>query len=188
MSGRSRRKSPTRRSLLCAALSAVVAAATGCGYVLVGKASNVPEDVRRVFLEPFANRTGRAEVEQFLTQAVADELVTRPRFDLVASAAEADAMIRGAVTSFRVVPITFGDDGRAQEYELVIVADVSFVRLPIAEKGEEDIIWANDRYQFRESYEFAGADEAFFDRENIAIEDSAERFADTMVTDLLEAF
>ena len=161
----------------------------GCGYALVGKASNIPDDVQLVFLQPFENRTARAEVEQFLTQAIADELVTRRRFDLVSTEAESDATIRGAVTSFRVAPITFTNDGRAQEYELAIVADVSFrrsVKVPGGEEGE--VIWANDRYQFKESYEVESADSDFFDRENIAIEESAERFADTMVTDLLEGF
>ncbi len=160
----------------------------GCGYTLVGKASNIPEDIRRVFLQPFENRTGRVEVEQFLTQAVADELVTRPRFELVATEADADATIRGAVTAFRVAPITFTDDGRAQEYELTIVADVSFQRAAPSPGEDVEVIWANDRYQFKESYEVESADSDFFDRENLAIEDSAERFADTMVTDLLEGF
>ena len=161
----------------------------GCGYALVGKASNIPDDVRLVFLAPFENRTTRVEVEQFLTQAIADELLTRRRFELVSTEEESDATIRGAVTAFRVAPITFTNDGRAQEYELAIVADVSFRRSAKTPGGEEgEVIWANDRYQFKESYPVESADSDFFDRENIAIEDSSERFADTMVTDLLEGF
>lgn len=170
-----------------AMLSVLVLA--GCGYALVGKASNIPEDIRTVFLQAFENQTTRVEVEQFLTQAVADELVTRPRFDLVSTEAEADAIIRGTVTALRVAPITFTNDGRAQEYELTIVADVSFRRTGQTPAGEEgEVIWANSQYQFKESYEVESADSDFFDRENLAIEDSAERFADTMVTDLLEGF
>ncbi len=178
---------PTRVVAAAAALAAGLALG-GCGYTLVGRASNIPEDIRRVFLQPFENRTTRAEVEQFLTQAIADELVTRPRFELVATATQADAVIRGAVTAFRVAPITFTADGRAQEYELTIIADVSFRRSPTPTGEEGETIWANDRYQFKESYEVESADSDFFDRENLAIEDSAERFADTMVTDLLEGF
>ncbi len=161
----------------------------GCGYTLVGRASNIPEDVQQVFLQPFENETDRVEVEQFLTQAIADELVTRRRFELVSTEAESDAVIRGAVTALRVAPITFTNDGRAQEYELTIVVDVSFSRSGTPPDGEEvEVIWANDRYQFKESYPVESADSDFFDRENIAIEESAERFADTMVTDLLEGF
>ncbi len=178
---------PVRLVAVVSVLAAGLALA-GCGYTLVGKASNIPEDIRRVFLQPFENRTTRVEVEQFLTQAIADELVTRPRFELVATENEADAVIRGSVTAFRVAPITFTSDGRAQEYELAIVTDVSFRRVPTPTGEEGEVIWANDRYQFKESYEVESADSDFFDRENLAIEDSAERFADTMVTDLLEGF
>jgi outer membrane lipopolysaccharide assembly protein LptE/RlpB len=183
------RRSTRRKRLGEAATLLPVLVLAGCGYALVGKASNIPDDVQQVFLAPFENRTSRLEVEQFLTQAIADELLTRRRFELVSTEAESDATIRGAVTAFRVAPITFTNDGRAQEYELAIVADVSF-RRTVATPGEEDgeVIWANDRYEFRESYPVESADADFFDRENIAIEDSAERFADTMVTDLLEGF
>lgn len=174
---------------LASALMAVTLLLAGCGYTLVGRASNIPEDVQHVFLQPFENETDRVEVEQFLTQAIADELVTRRRFELVSTEAESDAVIRGAVTDLRVAPITFTNDGRAQEYELTIVVDVSFSRSGTPpDGGEPEVIWANDRYQFKESYPVEGADSDFFDRENIAIEESAERFADTMVTDLLEAF
>ncbi len=176
------------RLVVVATTLATGLALSGCGYTLVGRASNIPEDIGRVFLQPFENRTTRIEVEQFLTQAIADELVTRARFELVATEGEADAVIRGSVTSFRVAPITFTSDGRAQEYELAIIADVSFRRVSSPTEEEGEVIWANDRYQFKESYEVESADSDFFDRENIAIEDSAERFADTMVTDLLEGF
>ena len=178
---------PVRLVAVATAVAAGVSL-SGCGYTLVGRASNIPEDIRQVFLQPFENQTTRVEVEQFLTQAIADELVTRPRFELVATAGEADAVIRGSVTAFRVAPITFTSDGRAQEYELAIIADVSFRRIPSPTGEEGEVIWANDRYQFRQSYEVESPDSDFFDRENLAIEDSAERFADTMVTDLLEGF
>jgi len=59
---------------------------SGCGYALVGRGSNLPPEVRNVYLKPFENGTGRARVDSILTQAVADELVTRQRFAVVASA------------------------------------------------------------------------------------------------------
>ncbi|HVS65839.1 MAG TPA: LPS assembly lipoprotein LptE [Thermoanaerobaculia bacterium] len=163
---------------------AVTLALTACGYALVGRGANIPEDVRLVYLAPFENRTQRAEVEQFITQAMADELVTRRRFTIVSSPeADVDAVLSGAVTSFAVTPITFDDAGRATEYEITILAQVIFKR-PEAEEP----IWANDRYQFRENYEVEADAVGFFDRENLAIEETAEKFAESVVTDLLEGF
>lgn len=157
----------------------------GCGYALVGRGSNIPEDVRRVYLEPLENRTTRSQVEQFLSQAIADELVTRQRFVLAASSGEADAVLEGAVVAFAVTPVTFGADGRASEYEITITARMSFKRTG---GDEDDVLWSNDRYVFRENYEIDPSEAGFFDRENVAIAESAERFAETVVTDLLEGF
>jgi outer membrane lipopolysaccharide assembly protein LptE/RlpB len=160
-------------------------AAGGCGYALVGRGSNVPEDVRSVYIAPLANRTQRSQVDQFLTQAIAEEMVNRRRFDVFNSAAGADAELSGQVVAFAVTPVSFDPQGRATEYEISITTAVEFKRLG----GEEDeVIWKNDRYLFRENYpvEVTGTD--YLDRENQAIEDAAEKFAETMVSDLLQGF
>lgn len=169
------------RSLMV--LGLLAASLLGCGYALVGKGSNIPEDIKRVYVEPLANATQRLEVEQILTQAILDELVTRRRFDLVRGPSEADAILKGTVTNFRVTPVTFDNEGRAQEYEISIVADMSFRRV-----GDREPIWAADRYQFRQNYEAEGSSGDFFDQETLAIELTSVEFAATMVSDLLEGF
>jgi len=159
----------------------------GCGYALVGRATNIPADVTKVFVKPFDNQTTRSEIEQFITSAVVSELVTRQRFTIVNGAAGADASISGEITNFRVTPITFDADGRATEYETTILASVAFRRRPIVEGEPGEEIWSNSRYLFKETYEIDASDE-FFDQENIALDETAELFAKTMVSDLLEGF
>jgi outer membrane lipopolysaccharide assembly protein LptE/RlpB len=157
---------------------------TGCGYALVGRASsNVPADVHSVYIKPLENRTQRSQVEQALTRSIADELVTRNRFSVVGSAEGADAELSGAVTGFDVRPVTFDATGRATQYEIIVVAQIAFKRM-----GSDQVIWSNDRYVFRESYEIEASGTAYFDREDEAIEQAAEKFAETMVSDLLEGF
>lgn len=155
----------------------------GCGYALVGRGSNVPDDIRTVYLSPFENLTQRAQIEQFITQSIADELVTRRRFNLVGGETEADAVLSGSVVAYRATPLTFDEQGRADEYEVAVTARVLFRRA-----GSEDALWANESYVFKENYELQGSEEDFFDRENIALEETARRFAETMVSDLLEGF
>lgn len=157
---------------------------TGCGYALVGRSSSLPADIKAVYVAPLENQTTRAQLEQFLTSAITDELVTRRRFEIVRSAAEANAQLVGAVTSFRVTPVTFDADGRAQEYEISIVAAVKFQRTG----ADGAVVWENDRYLFRETYEIDASADDFFDRENEAIAEASLRFAETMVADLLEGF
>jgi outer membrane lipopolysaccharide assembly protein LptE/RlpB len=161
-----------------------MAALSGCGYALVGRATSVPDDVKSVYLKTFENRTQRTQLDQILTRAVADELVTRRRFEVVATAAAATAEIRGAVLAFDVNPVSLDPQGRATEYEIIITAQVRFVRLDEA----QTVIWASDRYQFRHSYPVDASRAQYFDRENLALEDVSEDFAETMVSDLLEGF
>lgn len=176
---------PRRRSALGAVLVVLALAAvlSGCGYALVGRGSNIPEDVQRVYLSPFENLTPRAQIEQFITQSIADELLTRRRFTLVGGESEADAVLSGTVVSYRATPLTFDADGRADEYEVAVTANVQFRRV-----GSDDALWSNESYLFKENYELEASEEEFFDRENIALEQTARRFAETMVSDLLEGF
>lgn len=180
--------SPTRRepvrTLLSLALLATVLPLASCGYSLVGRASNLPSDVAKVYIRPLENGTQRSQVEQFLTSAIAQELVTRRRFQVVPTLANADAELSGAVTGFLVTPVTFDREGRATEYEISILTRMSFRRTD----DSRTELWSNDRYQFRENYKLDVSAEGFFDLEDTAIEKLAERFAETMVTTLLEGF
>ena len=165
-------------------LAALLLLATvGCGYGLVGRTSNLPEDVRSIFVETLENKTTRAQVDQILTVAITNEFVTRQRFEVVADRSSANAVLSGTVTNFRVRPVTFTSDGRAREYEITITAQMEFKR-----NGEDEVLWANPAYLFRESYELELESVSFLDTEDQALIDVAEKFAETMVIDLLEGF
>ena len=167
-------------------LAAVTVA--GCGYNLVGRASNIPEDIEVVYIEPLVNGTQRTQVEQILTQAISDELVTRRRFTVANSAAGCDATLRGRVVTFGVRPLTFDDDGLADNFEISITVDMKLERPPKLGDDEGEVIWSNSRYVFRQDYPLESGSAGYFDRENLAITETSERFAETLVTDLLEGF
>ncbi len=176
------------RTILTAGVLPAVAVLAGCGYTLVGQASTIPEDVRTVYVEPLVNATQRAQVEQILTQAISDEMVTRRRnFTVSSSFGDADAILRGRVVSFDVRPLTFDENGLADNFEISITADMRFERPPKPGQDEGEVIWSNARYFFREDYPLEEGAE-YFDRENLAIEETSVRFAETLVTDLLEGF
>lgn len=169
-------------------LGLIAASTAGCGYTLAGRASNLPEDVRKIYVETLENRTSRSQVEQILTQAISEELVTRRRFSVVNSADEADAVLSGSVLTFVVRPLTFDQEGLANNFEIAITADMTFARHPAPGEEEGEVLWSNSRYVFRQDYPLEEANVPYFDRENVAIEETSERFAETMVTDLLEGF
>lgn len=173
---------------VCGLVLGAALAVSGCGYNLVGLASNIPEDIQHVYVAPLINQTQRVQVEQILTQAILDELVARRRFTVTNSVSGADAILRGKVVTFSVRPLTFDADGLADNFEIAITADMRFERPPNLGDDEGEVIWANSRYLFRQDYPLEDPDTAYFDRENLAIAETSERFAETMVTDLLEGF
>ena len=85
----------------------------GCGYNLVGKGSYLDPTIHTIEVPAFVNRTTRVELEQRVTQAVADEFVSRGRLRLVTDPKGADAILRGSIDSFGINPVAFNPQGRA---------------------------------------------------------------------------
>lgn len=155
----------------------------GCGYALVGRGSTLPPEVQKVYLSPLVNTTQRSQVDQILTRALASELVTRHRFEVLSAEAGADARLSGSVLTFALNPVSFDSEGRATEYEISIVVKVELKQL-----SPERVLYANEGYLFRSSYEVQPSELGYQDRETPAIESTARDFAETLVTDLLEGF
>lgn len=168
--------------LAAAALCALLA---GCGYGLIGRTSNLPEDIQSIYVYPLENRTTRDRVDVLLTEAIVDELVTRRRFSVVKGPDTADAVLKGALTSYVVRPVQFGSDGRATSYEIAIRTDMEFTR-----QDTDEVLWKQEQYVFREDYEL-NLDEvqgSVFNPEDATVQLVASRFAQTLVIDLLEGF
>jgi outer membrane lipopolysaccharide assembly protein LptE/RlpB len=154
----------------------------GCGYALVGRGINIPPNVQKIYLAPLENATRRSEVEQILTRALSEEMVSHKRFTMVNDTTQADAVLSGRVVGFDTAPLTFDPDGRATQYQITITASMVF-----KDKGDK-VLWRNDRYTYKESYPVNPDATTYFDEEKLAIEQAAGRFARTMVIDLLEGF
>jgi len=164
-------------------LALVLLATTACGYSLVGRTSTLPPSIKIIHFQTLANQTARVGVEQRLSREIARELASRGRFSVRPDSAGADADLTGAVTAFALFPVAFDEAGRAHEYQVRITAQVSLKTLP-----EGKVLWENPAYTFQENYTFATTAVSYVDRENEAIDRVAERFAETLVSSLLEGF
>jgi outer membrane lipopolysaccharide assembly protein LptE/RlpB len=157
---------------------------SGCGYALVGRANFLPPDIRTIQVPTFVNRTTRVELEQRVTSAVAEEIVSRARLQLVSSPSEAHVILRGVIQSFGITPVSFNEEGRATRYQAFVTAAIELVD----HRSEDKPIWKNDQYIFRETYEIDPSQLDAFDQETRAIQQIAERFAESVVASLLEGF
>jgi hypothetical protein len=155
----------------------------GCGYALVGRSSFLDPAIRTIEVPAFVNRTTRVELEQRVTQAVAEEFVSRGRLQLVTNRSDAHVILRGSIDSFNLHPISW-DQGRATRYQISITAKIEL----LDHRNEDRVLWQNDQYRFTEGYEVNLASGDAFDQETRAIQEIAVRFAEGLVTNLLEGF
>jgi hypothetical protein len=174
--------------------AALLALATStCGYALVGRGVTVDPSIRKIGVPLFKDVTGKAGLDQKITQKVIEELLKRGRFDVVQSAADVDAVVEGQITGYHTVPVGFSEGAQpgqpasgatqASRYAITLTARVKY-----AKTGQADPIWANDAFSFRDEYELGENPEDFFDREEQAIERLATSFARSLVAAMLEAF
>ena len=157
---------------------------SGCGYNLVGRANFLPETVKTVHVPSFVNRTTRVELEQRVTQAIAEEMVSRGRLTLVNEPKDADVILRGSIESFGLTPVEYNPSGAATRYLVSVTARIELVD----HRNEDKVLWKNDQYLFTENYSINLQLADAFDQETRAIQEIAARFADSVVASLLEGF
>jgi len=172
-----------------AAAAAAILTLCGCGYALVGKGTITDPSIKKIGVPTFKDATGKAGLDQKITQKVTEELLKRGRFDVVPTANGVDAVVEGELLSYSVVPVGFSEDGsganrtQATRYAISLTARVKYGKV-----GEKEPIWASDSFSFRDEYDI-GADAAtFFDREDQALDRLSVSFARNLVAAMLEAF
>ena len=164
-------------------LALALLASSGCGYTLVGQGSSLPPNIKVVQFTTLENRTSQVELEQRFSAAIARELVSRGRFRIQAGPQGADAELSGVMLGFDLFPVAFDAQGRATNYQVRATARVSLKTLPDGKP-----IWENPAFTFRDNYEFAATAATYTDLVNDAIDRVADRFAQSLVTSMLEGF
>jgi hypothetical protein len=158
----------------------------GCGYALVGKGTVVDPTIKRIGVPLFRSAAAKPGLDQKVTQKVIEELLKRGRFDVVPEATGVDALVEGEITAYTPRLVGLGEQAgksQANRYEVTLVARVRYAKV-----GAKDPIWANDAFSFRDEYDVGDNPQAFFDREDQAIDRLATSFARSLVATMLEAF
>jgi Lipopolysaccharide-assembly len=173
-----------RRRLLVLALG--MTGLAGCGYSLVGKGVTTDPSIRRVGVPLFKDRSGKAGLDQKLTNKVITELLRRGRFDVVQQSEGVDATVEGEILAYNTAPIGFSSDGtttQASRFAVTVTARIVYQKV-----GAKEPIWASENFQVREEAEISDDSGAFFDREEQTWDRLGEAFARNLVAAMLEAF
>ena len=159
-----------------------LAGAASCGYRLSG-ASTLPEHVRAIVVMPFENRTNRPEIEQRVTEELADQLTRRGRYSVVTDRESADAVLEGAITTYRTTPVQFTSEGRANRVEVIVT-----IQATLRERVDDTVLWSQAGLIFKEQYDVSTDTAEFFDQESVAQDEIARGAAGAVVTSILEGF
>lgn len=168
--------------VLTFAIIFLVSGFTDCGYKPVTK-SGLPTHVKKIAVPTFQFEVqgARYRVETRFTEAVTREIIKRGRGLKVQGSREgADAVVEGTIRNFTFSGVLLDREGRARVYEVTIVAAVT-----VQDLRENKIIYDNQNFIFRDSFEFSQDPRSFFNEEDPAVERMSRAFAESVVSTIV---
>lgn len=142
--------------------------------------SGLPKHIKTVAVPAFQfeARGLRYKIESRFTEAVMREIIRRGNVLKVSGSIEgADAVIEGNIRDFSFTGVLLDRQGRARVYEVTIVVGVT-----IRDLKENKVLYDNQNFTFRDSFEFSEDPRSFFNEEDPAVERIARSFAESVVS------
>lgn len=142
--------------------------------------SGLPKNIRKIAVPAFQTeaRGLRYRVASRFTEAVSREIIRRGNGLRVQGSIEgADAVVEGTIRDFSFAGVLLDREGRARVYEVTIVAAVT-----IRDLKAEKILYDNQNFIFRDSFEFSSDPTSFFNEEDPAVERIARSFSEAAVS------
>jgi outer membrane lipopolysaccharide assembly protein LptE/RlpB len=95
-----------------------------CGYQMVGKETHVPAGLNSIAVPTFKNRTYEPGIEVPFTQAFLREFILDRRVNVV-DRSQADTLLEGVITDFRIFSVSYDRSGLALEYQTNVVLNIT---------------------------------------------------------------
>ena len=166
------------RLLLLASIALLVSGFTECYQPVTN--SGLPKHIKTVAVPAFQFEAKglRYKVESRFTEAVIREVIKRGNGLKVQGSIEgADAVIEGNIRDFGFSGVLLDRQGRARVYEITIVCAVT-----IRDLKEKKVLYDNQNFTFRDSFEFSEDPRSFFNEEDPAVDRIARTFAESVVS------
>ena len=169
------------RAVLFLALILFIAGFTECYKPVTN--SGLPARIKTIAVPAFQFEVqgARYRVESRFTEAVINEIIRRGRGLKVQGTRDgADAVIEGTIRDFSFSGVLLDRQGRARVYEVTIVAAVT-----VRDLDENKILYDNQNFIFRDSFEFSQDPRSFFNEEDPAVERMSRAFAESVVSTII---
>jgi hypothetical protein len=148
--------------------------------------TNLPKGIKTVAVPAFQFESNalRFKVESRFTRAVVTELIKRGHGLKVQGERDgADAVVEGAIRNFAFSGVLLDSNGRARVFEVTITAAIT-----VRDQRENKVLYDNQNYIFRDSFEFANDPRSFFNEEDPAVDRMARAFGESVVSTLVNGF
>lgn len=145
--------------------------------------SGLPKNIKTIAVPAFQFEVqgARYRVESRFTEAVIKEIIRRGRgLEVQGTRENADAVIEGTIKDFSFSGVLLDRQGRARVYEVSIVSAVT-----IRDVKANKILYDNQNFIFRDSFEFSSDPRSFFNEEDPAVQRMARAFAESVVSTIV---
>ncbi len=129
-------------------LAGLLSVVLGCGYAFAPQGEHIDARIKKIYVEPFANKTAQAEIENFMRTAFIDQILQYSRFKTVADLEQADAVISGKVLNLNTTALSYRKSILAAEERMTVILEVSF-----REKDSGKILWSSRNVMMTVDYE-----------------------------------
>ena len=152
-----------------------------CGYRFAGS-GGFPDNVEKIFIEIFENRTSKAGIERVVTNQLVFEFTRQREKSLASDPKEADATLKGVIQTIRTRTISRVGTEVANEREVVMFLDLRLIK----QNGE--VIWAAKGLSGRQTYNVSDLKLENDRNEDLAIAILSERMSERIFSRLTDDF
>jgi Lipopolysaccharide-assembly len=170
-------------SIRASAAAVFLLSFAACGYHVSGKADLVPKTIHTVYIPAFANLTTHYRLTDAIPEAISREFMARTRYKVVRHQEEADAVLRGTVTSFIGYAI-LNDQATGRATALQVSARIQINFLDRSGK----LLYSRPSWEFRQRYELSTNAQTYFDESGGADLRMSQDVAREVVDGILENF
>ena len=145
--------------------------------------SGLPKNIKTVAVPAFQFEAKglRYRVESRFTEAVTREIIKRGRgLKVQGTRDNADAVVEGTIRDFNFSGVLLDREGRARVYEVTITSAVT-----VRDLKSNQILYDNQNFIFRDSFEFSSDPRSFFNEEDPAVERMSRAFAESVVSTIV---